>query len=761
MANLLKKTIVILLIVGILAPSFYLVIDRFNPPAKAEAQTNCVAGLFGAALGGVISGAAGAVISVPVQDASNLIQNTGTNASSFGSFVKDCIITPLLERLIMSLIQRFTADLVTWIESGFEGEPSFVSNPGRFLQNSADLAVGGLIEEIAPWLCDSITPFVIPALAFRFSVSYHYQEELGCRLSDVIDNLQDFLSGTKGSFTWDNWAKLTTIPQNNAYGAYFGATAIIDQRVEKLLNLKKEQLNYGRGFLSSEICYATNSSSGQREKLVLPDSKNFPNPDDFKKALTEHKLKVNRARELGNCEIKTPGSVIQDTLSNALGADLQRYNVAQSFDAIIGALMDLMIGRVREKLFSRGSDDISGEAYLRNIRNINWQNRTAYMGTISSSTIGSIETSFNRNVETEARLFADQQASSAYGIASQLNAEAIRALQQKTLNLMARGAQASFCSGDAWDGTSLIYAAKNALDNQPSTLAISQFHAYIYRDGTVPTRFVLDLKKSEYIRKVRVFSQEGEIRVKDDTRDCKYYPSPNNIYLLAGEVDNNQICPSWNNNDTRFYPSIPDLKGQTTTSNGTVITAKQLTDTRSTTKEFQFNTPTLARTIVLENTNTDNSYRLCIQDVSVEVWLRPTLEINPSFLNITGNDAIDPFSGVKLTNNNGEVDPSTGELPTICGGNSDKCTADNVLYSVSYSVHQESGAQITPTLNSDGTFKLAPGNYYIEYVGTQKFAGSTVELQSDRVRRMIRVSAPPSSDSSPPGVGNPPPSPTP
>ena len=58
------------------------------------------------------------------------------------------------------IIRQFTLSVVNWINSGFKGNPSFVTNTEQFLLNTADITVGDFLmnEPALDFLCD---PFKI------------------------------------------------------------------------------------------------------------------------------------------------------------------------------------------------------------------------------------------------------------------------------------------------------------------------------------------------------------------------------------------------------------------------------------------------------------------------------------------------------------------------------------------------------------------------------------------------------------------------
>src|SRR3989344_9186667 len=129
----LKKSIISLVIISLIAPSVF---------------------VFG------VLGFANAVTAVPVSDIPNLSSNASASGFTWGSFIKDCIIVPMFKQMIKTLIRQFTISVVNWINSGFEGSPSFVTNIGGFMGNVADEVAGQMIYKLGPPGESLFSPFV-------------------------------------------------------------------------------------------------------------------------------------------------------------------------------------------------------------------------------------------------------------------------------------------------------------------------------------------------------------------------------------------------------------------------------------------------------------------------------------------------------------------------------------------------------------------------------------------------------------------------
>src|SRR3989338_3188352 len=309
----LRSLIVIALIVSLGTGSILFVF-----PKKVDAvMTDCLAGvLFGQTKGKAEvakAGKSGFGQTVPVKDATvkamvkaNANINANTSGQTQGFTVQRCIVEPLVTIMVRSLLNTFTAQTISWINSGFKGSPLYVTNPQGFLTDIADQSLGqfiGGLGDIGQILCSPFDLQLRFSLNLQFGTGGGYYQEIGCRLTDIQQNLQKtFTGGSFGANGWDNWIQLTAQPQNNPYGAFIKASESLSSTIGNRQETSLRELDWGKGFLSS-----TDPETG---------------------------------------EVNTPGSLIEDQLSTTLGVEVQRVGLAKDIDAILGALANQLINQV-------------------------------------------------------------------------------------------------------------------------------------------------------------------------------------------------------------------------------------------------------------------------------------------------------------------------------------------------------------------------------------------------------------------------------
>lgn len=308
-----KTTVLSFIVVSLLIPSGLL----FYPPKKAEAQeVSCLARIAGA-LG----------VSKYFDDKKRVpnSQDYLSKSSVAGNFVEVCIFKPLVAKMAKELLHDMTQKTVNWINSGFKGNPGFALDLSGMLKDVADDVIGDFIAKEAPFLCSQFSF----QLKIRLAQSYlPYRQRSACTLSSVINNVNGFIDNN-GNVGWDNWIQVTTVPQNNAYGAFEIAQDELSKRIFNAQEKEKTYLNWGRGFKDWEFC----ESQSEAEARTRTEAGYSDDIDVSSLAKRE-------------CRRETPGAIIQERMSATLNIDLQEIGLANDLNAIYDALTNQLANQV-------------------------------------------------------------------------------------------------------------------------------------------------------------------------------------------------------------------------------------------------------------------------------------------------------------------------------------------------------------------------------------------------------------------------------
>ena len=278
----------------------------------------CSASLFvGQAVGGtaVVGSTIYSATGLPVSDLGThqiLAYQAGIEITGEKRSFLDCI-TRAIKRAVL---QQMTASIVNWINSGFNGKPSFVQNYQQFFTNVADVAAGEYIRGSSlSFLC---SPFQLQ-VRIAIARSYARRNASQCSLTGVIKNVNSFMQGNFSAGGWPGLLAFTTTPTNNPYGAYMYAEVGLISAQSNALQAANRRIGPG-GFLDFQEAYDCVNNT------VVKDAAGNPT-------------------KLCKYRTTTPGKVIGDSLNTALGTPFRQNELAQSFDEIIGALMNQLITR--------------------------------------------------------------------------------------------------------------------------------------------------------------------------------------------------------------------------------------------------------------------------------------------------------------------------------------------------------------------------------------------------------------------------------
>ncbi|MDO8594654.1 MAG: hypothetical protein Q7R93_04040 [bacterium] len=305
-------------------------------PQRAEAVVSLVACFSAkAAEGGIALGKTATALATSVSTISPAEAEIAAEAGAGTSWVQ-CFLRGLAITIAKTLLHTFTQSIVNWINRGFEGEPSFVTDLGGFLTDTADQAFGEAIGQIAPMLCSPFRIDIKAALGLQASLSG--KDEVRCRLSDVFANVQgSYQQFVTGSFAsgggWNSWINISGSQQNNPYGAYLATQNYVGLRITSATGKTIKELDFGQGFKSWKPCKV----KGDPIEVKNKDGSTRMRDDDESAPL----MRKGPCKEYG--EIKTPGSVIVDQANESLKGTLKELQVAQDIDAIVGALVNQLL----------------------------------------------------------------------------------------------------------------------------------------------------------------------------------------------------------------------------------------------------------------------------------------------------------------------------------------------------------------------------------------------------------------------------------
>ncbi len=264
--------------------------------------------------------------------------DTDSILSGFLAGISTVSLDSIMFCIINEIMAYITKATIDWINSGFNGNPVFVENPGSFFQGIADTETSNFLKELSGKqnsIVNGVVSNTIIAIAdpLRDSVvnsilgtsNTTFADRMKSTMSsDLTNNYSAYTSGQK----WLGVGSLSQIaqPQNN----YYGLTMMAES--EQLNRITAEQQNQ-----AMQLLY----NSGYKSKTTCPSGK---------------------TRSDGTCYpyysvVSVAGSQTKDELQSRGMMKYLRISFANDFDSIITALVNQLIKIAVTEVFEATNDN--------------------------------------------------------------------------------------------------------------------------------------------------------------------------------------------------------------------------------------------------------------------------------------------------------------------------------------------------------------------------------------------------------------------
>lgn len=199
--------------------------------------------------------------------------------------------------LAAKLVDNMVKSTVNWAQTGFEGNPAYVTDPKQYFTKLSDGIAGDFIARSdLSFLCSPFQTQVRLALQKQYIQEPYFQ----CTLSQVVNNIDAFYNDfSQGG--WDGWFVMTQNNANNPYGAFLEAKIEMDSRIAKAVGLENQQLDWNQGFLSWSDCIKENPDTGEcleRGPVQTPGATIKAGLDKILPSPVEKLINVNHVEQL-------------------------------------------------------------------------------------------------------------------------------------------------------------------------------------------------------------------------------------------------------------------------------------------------------------------------------------------------------------------------------------------------------------------------------------------------------------------------------
>jgi hypothetical protein len=358
MSTCIKKYLAILLVVSSLTPSISFAQSggAFGTGISAEGIigtalecTGIVDKLFdkvGQLFGGLESQASQ---EVPVGDSKTREETELTKKQGEKANEKERCLDQIVRAAALMVMDALTQDIINWINTGFNGEPSFLRNDGAFWKGLANQEIEGFAADIG--FNASLYPFGRDFLVNMITNTQSYfRQNAAYSLDRVIGHgQQTHFESNLAVGGWVGWEALAE-PQNNPFGFELIAQQEISGRTtgsstNRIVELQKE-IDINGGFRSAKKCvdpegYTAPPAGWSRVEAEL--TMHDPETDEITRAEIQDEIKLYMCERE---EVQTPGNIVADQLTNVLGAPMERLQLADEFNEDISAIIDALLNQL-------------------------------------------------------------------------------------------------------------------------------------------------------------------------------------------------------------------------------------------------------------------------------------------------------------------------------------------------------------------------------------------------------------------------------
>lgn len=261
------------------------------------------------------------IFTVPVAESGSVGANIKTDINartglSFGIAGISTLVAPSWDSIAYCIVNAMIAYIadstIEWINSGFNGNPAFLSNPDSFFKQLADDEAAGFMQSLAYGannICELFKATIVLTTVRQYSGNNYGNYNTGyggCTFDNGSQILERFTSGDfiQGG-GWNTWYQLSQNRSNNPYDVYFNVNDELTKLINKTLSSANRELGWNNGFLTFKKC------SDPKDKTT--------------------------------CTAITPGKIISDQVTKTLNLGTDRLILADKFDQVVTALVNQLI----------------------------------------------------------------------------------------------------------------------------------------------------------------------------------------------------------------------------------------------------------------------------------------------------------------------------------------------------------------------------------------------------------------------------------
>lgn len=253
--------------------------------------------------------------------------------------VTDCLVYNAGQMMLNQL----TNNIVSWIQGGFNGSPSFTIDTHKVFLDLADMVAGDLARELRGIaMCDFRVNFkndLANTVELSAKRQYKFAGKAKCPFPETFNlSSSDFYKGVN-KFSWAGM-EYAMQDSGNPFGIAMLTGEELAARSSEKADVRKQELSWSNGFTN----------------MVDTNNCNYPEGvdlDDTDLATGEPVYSDAAKREFQKtyCKTTTPGRIVGDQLSKSTGIDMDRLGLVDNVNKIVAALIDQITKKAAEGIF--------------------------------------------------------------------------------------------------------------------------------------------------------------------------------------------------------------------------------------------------------------------------------------------------------------------------------------------------------------------------------------------------------------------------
>ncbi len=258
------------------------------------------------------------------------------NTEANNSNLADCIIYGAGQLMLNQL----TDNIISWIQGGFNGSPSFAIDTHALFLDLADSVAGDLAAEIRGIMSCNFTPTWNNDLANsvdnssrkyarnRFTTACPF--DLNFTASTFFDGAQNAFLRGGGMKSFE--ASLDDL--GNPFGLRIVVSKELQTRQDETRRIQEQKLSWSNGFID------------------LVDTNNCNYPASVAAGMKDFPPEAVKIYQRTYCQTTTPGKIIEGQLTKVTGLDMDRLGVSDSLNKIVSAFMKQITKQVKSGIFN-------------------------------------------------------------------------------------------------------------------------------------------------------------------------------------------------------------------------------------------------------------------------------------------------------------------------------------------------------------------------------------------------------------------------